>query len=1539
MKIITGLSEQPKQQSTLVLADGTRAVWSISYVSQQTGWFYDLSWNGTVIATGQRMVSSPNILRQYINKISFGIAVVSPNQLEPTTQTALVDGTVVCYLLEGADLQTIETTLFNAPPGQVQPVGSTTAGLPVVVLPANWGPAGGDLAYAYPNPQVVAMHEGTGQRLAFGVVEDGKFLKRVGATVIGATVAPGTGNVSGPASSTIGNVTVWADEAGTEVADGGTLGTAAFANSSSFLGATAAATGDLSGNYPDPKVAAIHTGATKLTIGSIANGQYLVRDGDTLIGSTPSGAGDVFGPSSTVTVGTVALFATTDGKTLGPSGITLGTIASQAASNVTITGGSIAGAVITSGVGGSISGVPINGSTIGAVTASTGRFTSVVSTGNISASGTITATGTIGASNFSGTSSGSNTGDQTNIDGNAATATALANARTIGGISFNGTANVTSFPVPGPIGGTTPNTGAFTAVGVSGSVTDVFTATTTASGRTAYFKNNTGYALVDITSSGTNQSSYLNLVPSGTGSGVIQLNGSDKLTISSTGFAVTGSITATTTAFIGTTSSFGGTVAQFNGANVVQANGVGMVSIASSDAVAADKGGSLALGAKTNGGAATNAYPMGVISGRAENTSNLAGYFAVATSDASGTIAEKLRINSSGNVGIGTSSPVVKLQVTTSGVAALPPTSGTTPSTGELIRLRTSSDTAGGIGTIGLSTNQMWLQACDATNLGAYYQLLLNPRGGNVGFNRTNPICPIDGKVAASATNVLGFNLSNDVNSNLEILIRNGVTTINAGGDGTLVFATESTVTERARITSAGLAVTGALSSTTTVSNGSLMFLGNQLIETSVNSNYSIAINYSGYNQGTTQFRDLEVYNGKAGLIAKFTGSNANFTVGSLGTGLVYSSSGTLTNTGTVAIADGGTGLTALGTAGQVLRVNAGATALEYATISSGSGTVTSVSVVNANGFDGTVATPTVAAAITLKTTVNGILKGNSTSGVVSAATSGTDYAPATSGSSILYGNGAGGFSNVTVGTGLTFTSGTLAATGGGGAIGVPTTGNQYGRLKKTISGTITASSDTAWAYVDVFNITDYGASPSASAATNTTAITDAFAAATVSGGCVFVPQGVFLCNKITVTITENVALMGCGQSASVLKFAPPSTGGNMGLKVTVTFGENNVRSFEMQNLCLWAKNSTDVSYDAGTAIEILSSTFSAYHFAPYAKILNCWVRSDLAASYWSKGISLSSTHNYIIDNCYINGKPLASASAVACTGTGIYHQNTIVNGIVTNSQINYWLVGIDASVYTEGLNVISNYFVPVATALKVSGNLTSLGLRGVAFYAAFNNMDCRGPGGIAKCFVLKNIESAVLLGNEMVQDGGSVMIDCERVYESMISSNTIYGSSTYGIKFATSAEVGLDSTANVVNGNVFRGQATNVIINAGNTGMIVTNNRRNATDASMALQWVIVEDNDPTGSNLCGEAKSFTTTKDLDGSTLYTFSYDITSCQLGRKPSGVTVSLGSEFGSNIVAGYDVDTSTKTSAKIKVWRSDGSALPSYTVRFNLCVNP
>jgi hypothetical protein len=116
--------------------------------------------------------------------------------------------------------------------------------------------------------------------------------------------------------------------------------------------------------------------------------------------------------------------------------------------------------------------------------------------------------------------------------------------------------------------------------------------------------------------------------------------------------------------------------------------------------------------------------------------------------------------------------------------------------------------------------------------------------------------------------------------------------------------------------------------------------------------------------------------------------------------------SGTLTLSGTLGVAGGGTGAATLtsgavligagtssvlsvspGTLNNVLTSN-GTTWVSQA--GSGSGTVTSVSVVSTNGFAGTVATATTTPAITITTTITGIMKGNGTS--VSSATPGTDY-------------------------------------------------------------------------------------------------------------------------------------------------------------------------------------------------------------------------------------------------------------------------------------------------------------------------------------------------------------------------------------------------------------------------------------------------------------------------------------------------------------------------------------------------------------------
>jgi hypothetical protein len=118
---------------------------------------------------------------------------------------------------------------------------------------------------------------------------------------------------------------------------------------------------------------------------------------------------------------------------------------------------------------------------------------------------------------------------------------------------------------------------------------------------------------------------------------------------------------------------------------------------------------------------------------------------------------------------------------------------------------------------------------------------------------------------------------------------------------------------------------------------------------------------------------------------------------------------GAISLAGTLNVANGGTGQTTY-TNGQLLIGNTTGNTLAKATLTAGTnvsitngagaitinatdqfvGTVTSASVVSANGFAGTVATATTTPAITLTTTVTGVIKGNGTA--ISAATKDVDY-------------------------------------------------------------------------------------------------------------------------------------------------------------------------------------------------------------------------------------------------------------------------------------------------------------------------------------------------------------------------------------------------------------------------------------------------------------------------------------------------------------------------------------------------------------------
>jgi hypothetical protein len=159
-----------------------------------------------------------------------------------------------------------------------------------------------------------------------------------------------------------------------------------------------------------------------------------------------------------------------------PAAGTFTTLVAGSANSLLLgTAGTAVGSVgFRNATSGAITVQPTTGA-LGTITVTLPAFTgtAVVAATSTTTTQALFATGTAGAPAYRAIASGDIPTLNQNTTGSAAT---LTTARNIGGSSFNGSADVTSFPSPGAIGGTTPAAGTFTTL-VAGATTSLLLGT------------------------------------------------------------------------------------------------------------------------------------------------------------------------------------------------------------------------------------------------------------------------------------------------------------------------------------------------------------------------------------------------------------------------------------------------------------------------------------------------------------------------------------------------------------------------------------------------------------------------------------------------------------------------------------------------------------------------------------------------------------------------------------------------------------------------------------------------------------------------------------------------------------------------------------------------------------------------------------------------------------------------------------------------------------------------------------------------------
>lgn len=410
----------------------------------------------------------------------------------------------------------------------------------------------------------------------------------------------------------------------------------------------------------------------------------------------------------------------------------------------------------------------------------------------------------------------------------------------------------------------------------------------------------------------------------------------------------------------------------------------------------------------------------------------------------------------------------------------------------------------------------------------------------------------------------------------------------------------------------------------------------------------------------------------------QYTGTVTSVSGAGGGTGLTLSGgpitgSGTLTLGGTLNVANGGTGtsspslvagtnVTITGTwPNQTINSTAGG---------GGGGTVTSIDVDGGTGISVSPAGPI------------------TTSGTFTVTNTAPDQTVSiTSGTGI---SASGTYPNFTVtntapdqtvaisaGTNISVSGTYPNFTVGSTAVAIPTTGSKYSRLRKDITGTISASSNMSWAGPDVFNVKDYGAVGDGST-DDTTAIGNAIDAAITARGKLYFPASIYVISDTitktfgTVNTFYGLSIYGDGIGCSIIK----QSGSNKGVFNLTCAGRSGCLTIE--GLGFW--NNSGLSTAPCIKYSVSQEDNNDSH--PNLRANNLFIGAQSGGNSWTIGLDLYNIHNGYISGVQYYGD-------LSAGGTGIvfqkYGSNTTAG---TNKSMACFIQGSQFNLCNTGVKV-----------------------------------------------------------------------------------------------------------------------------------------------------------------------------------------------------------------------------------------------------------